>query len=240
MLVRAAGNGHRDTLPDSSGNVRTVSPGTIDDAIADAAIGGTVTLEAGEFPQNVVVNKSVTVQGPFAGTPGHDAGRDGTGESVLNPATGRALRVLADGVTVDGIAIDDVNDTAISSGQNFGGPSANVLIVNNRVTNVHSGSGLYTNGPAPAVSNWTVQDNLFSNIEDPIGSGVNLWKVNGGLLSGNVVEQAAWGGIQTNTGNDVEISGNTIADTGHNGINVAASSNVRVFNNAVSNANTSA
>lgn len=240
MLVRAAGNGHRDTLPDSSGNVRTVSPGTIDDAIADAAIGGTVTLEAGEFPQNVVVNKSVTVQGPFAGTPGHDAGRDGTGESVLNPATGRALRVLADGVTVDGIAIDDVNDTAISSGQNFGGPSANVLIVNNRVTNVHSGSGLYTNGPAPAVSNWTVQDNLFSNIEDPIGSGVNLWKVNGGLISGNVVEQAAWGGIQTNTGNDVEISGNTIADTGHNGINVAASSNVRVFNNAVSNANTSA
>ena len=198
-----------------------------------------ISVDPGSYAENVVINKSLTLSGPFSGTAGFDVSRDGTGEAVISPATGRAVRVNADDVVFDGFTVQNVNDTAISSGANYGGGSDNVQVINNRVLDVHDGSALYTNGPVGTVSNWTVAHNLMRNIESSIGSGINLWKVNAGTITDNVVEDSAFGGIQVNQGSDVEISNNTISNTAHNGINVAVSSNVQVFANTITGANSS-
>lgn len=215
---------------------------TIQSGIDDAATvaGDTISVDAGTFAENVVVDKSVALQGPKVGIAGYDATRDGSGEAVLSPASGIALRVLADNVTFDGFTISNVNNTAIASGGNYGGVTDNVRILDNRILNVAGGSGLYTNGPRNTpVTNWTVSRNLVDGITSPIGSGINLWAASGGNISDNHVQNSAFGGIQTNGGSTVQITGNVIHATAHNGINVAQSTDITVTGNSVTDANTS-
>lgn len=227
--------------PDADATCPAPDFNTITDAITTVPAGTKVLVCSGSYPENVVVDKSLTLKGAFAGTAGYDVSRDGTNEALISPATGRAVSIInTSDVVFDGFTIQNVNDTAISSGANYGGPSDTVTVANNRVLDVHAGAGLYTNGPAGTVSNWAVSGNLVRNVESSVGSGINLWKVDGGTISDNHVEDSAFGGIQINTANNVEISGNTISNTAHNGINVAASSTVHVFGNTITDANTSA
>lgn len=213
---------------------------SIQAAIDALPAGSEILVCSGTYAENLVVTKSVTLRGAQTGSAG--PARSGAEEAVVAPATGNALRVNADDVVFDGFTIQGVNDTAIVSGGNYGGGSHRVAIRNNRVLDVHAGSGLYTNGDPVSgrVYDWTVSDNLFRNIESPIGSGINLWKVTGGTISGNRVESSAFGGIQTNGGIDVSIDGNTVVGTAHNGINVAQAQNVAVTHNQVTDANGSA
>ncbi len=242
VFVRAAGTflyGTPSTGPCTSAACTTANA-SINAGIADVASGGTVDVEAGTFDENVVANKNVILHGPFNGVPGTDGSR-GTNEAIISPSTGIALKVNANNVTFDGFTIQNVTDTAIASGGNYGGISDSVSIINNRVLHVSSGSGLYTNGPRNTpVTNWTVSNNLFDDIQSAVGSGINLWAVTGGTIAGNTVTNSAFGGIQVNGGNTVTISGNTITGTAHNGINIAQSSGVTVTGNTVTDANTSA
>ena len=71
VLVRAAGV-FFNTNP-ATGNVTYhTANASINYGIALANAGGTVDVEAGTFDENVVVNKSVTLKGPFAGIAGDD------------------------------------------------------------------------------------------------------------------------------------------------------------------------
>ncbi|MEZ5484730.1 MAG: MBG domain-containing protein [Lysobacteraceae bacterium] len=242
VLVRAAGDGHRGASPDSNGNVRSVMPGIVNDAIADAAISGVVTLEAGDFPQNVVVNKSVTVNGPFAGVPGHDAGRDGTGEAVLNPASGRVIQLQADGIRLDGLTLASPGaDLLIGSGQVAGGGDANnVEIVNNRLVDSPAVGIYIITSPPTRLSNWTIDQNLFSNLSGASTSAINFWYVDGGIISDNVIDSIDYAGIQLDATTDTQISGNSVSNVGAQGIQLASGvANVSVHDNTLNNANTS-
>ncbi|MBL0162239.1 MAG: right-handed parallel beta-helix repeat-containing protein [Xanthomonadales bacterium] len=216
---------------------------SIQAAINDAATlnGDVITVAAGAYGENIVISKGLTLQGPFAGTAGHDGSRSGSGEAVISPASGRAVRVNADNVVFDGFTIANVADTAISSGGNYGGSSTHVQIANNRVIDVHSGSGIYTNGDIVSgrVYDWTVSNNLFRNIDSAIGSGVNLWKATGGTISGNHIENSGHGGIQLNNSNTISITANIITNTAGNGVNVAESQSIIVAGNLITDANTS-
>jgi uncharacterized repeat protein (TIGR01451 family) len=236
VLVRSA----RNYYSNPSSTAYTVANASINVGIGYTQSGGTVSVETGAFDENVVVNKPVTVEGQFAGTAGYDPLRDGSGESVISPVSGRAVRINADDVVFDGFTIENVNDTAISSGGNYGGGSTNVLVTNNRVIDVHGGSGLYTNGDIVSgrVYAWTISDNVFRNIDSGIGSGINLWKATGGTITRNRVQNAGFGGIQINNSISIAISDNAVINTASNGINVAASQDIVVSGNLITDANT--
>lgn len=238
VFVRAAGNS-------IWGAAYTTTTAPIANGIAAAKVGGIVNLEAGTFPDNVVVDKPVTLQGPHAGVAGDDAAR-GTGEAILSPASGNALKILADDVVVDGLTVQNVHDHAILSGGNYGGAAtANVSILNNRVLDVQAGSGLYTNGPYPAATNWTIQHNLVRNVVANTGSGLNYWAASGGVVADNRIEQTGFAGIQTVNSQGVQVLRNTISGTVQSGINVgttnpaAIADAITVHGNRLSNTNTS-
>ncbi|HEY7872176.1 MAG TPA: MBG domain-containing protein, partial [Rudaea sp.] len=223
---------------------------TIQSAINDAITqnGDTIAVDPGSFAENVSVTKGVILQGPKAGIAGYDASRDGTGEAVLSPTTpttnnASVVLIAANNVTFDGFTIQNVNNIAIASGGNYGGSGNNAQIVNNRILDIQAGSGLYTNGPYPAVAGWTIARNLVRNVVSNIGSGINYWAANGGVITANHVEQSGFGGIQAVNSSNVQITGNTISNTAHSGINIgtisgSADGNV-VSGNTLSNANTS-
>ena len=206
----------------------------IDDAETDA--GDVIDVGAGSYAENVLVHKGVVLRGPFHGTSAVD--RTGANEAVLSPPTGHAFNVRTTGATIAGFTIQDVNDTAIVSGENYGGLSSDVTIRHNRILDVHSGSGIYTNGSADQpVQDWTVDGNLVRNVEAANGSGINLWSVDGATISENVIEDVGFGGIQTVHGQNVAISGNRIEGSVGNGINVASSGAVSVSHNTLVAAN---
>lgn len=250
MLVRAAGDSHRGVLPDSNGNPRAVEPGTINDAIADAAAGGTVTVEAGTFAQNVVVDKHVELVGPQAGVAGdgvvgigeNPGARNGSDEATISPVAGRALLINADAAVVDGFTFTGLDGNpstvAIGSGGNFGGIANGVSVRNNRFVALDA-TAIYTNGPAN-LANWTVHDNLFDDVGD-VGSGfsaINLWKMDGATIANNTIRNVGFGGIQLNVGSAIDVLDNRIENTGNNGINVGPGLNgANVARNIVVNAN---
>ncbi|MGB0133387.1 MBG domain-containing protein [Dokdonella sp.] len=236
VYVRSANGYYNDPASASY----TVANAVINMGIGHALAGGSVDVEAGSFSQNIIVNKGIELRGPFMGTPGHDVGRSGAGEAVITPPTGRAVRINADNVRFDGFTIANVNDSAIVSGGGYGGGSTAVVVANNRVIDVQSGSAVYTNGDVVTgrVFEWTVSDNLFRNINDAIGSGINLWKATNGTIRDNVIENSAHGGIQLNNSIGIDITDNRISNTAKNGINVALSQDIAVIGNAISDANT--
>ncbi|HET6631115.1 MAG TPA: MBG domain-containing protein [Rhodanobacteraceae bacterium] len=213
---------------------------SINAAIAAANPGDSITVGAGSYPENVVVDKSVTLQGPFAGTAGYDSSRDGTGEAVINPASGNALKIKADGVTFDGFTIADVNDDAIVARADSSSRGDNTIITNNRVVNVNGGSGLFTNGePETPLSGWTVNDNLFSGVHAATGSGINLWDVKNSIVSGNHLQDMGFAGIQLAKATNVQVTGNTVTTTGANGISAGnVSDDITISGNTIVNANT--
>ena len=72
--------------------------------------GGTLTVASGSYPENVVVDKPVTMLGANAGA----AGCTGRGaESTVGTGTGTGITIASDGVTVDGFAV--VGDTGIEA-----------------------------------------------------------------------------------------------------------------------------
>ncbi len=263
VLVRSANGGHRAGEADSNGNVRSVDDAIINDGIAIAAPGGTVDIEAGTFEQSVRIEKSVTVQGPFAGVAGYDASR-GTGEAILSPASGRAVVIGAgyyggpgvSNVTLDGFTITgqggsplDVGGmAAIWGGMNHhGGKSDHVQIINNRVLNISNGNGLYTSSTPGDVQSWTVAHNLFQDITYQYGSAINLWDVTGtNLIADNHISNIGWAGIQAVDAANVVIKNNIVTSTGSSGISVGqtpvgpGSSNIQVFGNSITDANTDA
>ncbi len=225
VLVRAAGN-YFNGLPSAGGPACTGAPCTVANAsinagIADAAVGGTVDVEAGTFAENVIVSKSVMLQGPQAGIAGSDPSRDGSNEAAIDPANGIALLVIANNVTFDGFTIQDVTDTAIASGGQLRRPFGRGFNHqqpragrNHRFRPVHQRSAQHAGDQLDGIEQ-PVQ--RYSPIGQSASgrSGINLWAVTGGHDQQHVVTESAFGGIQINGGTNVMITRNTIGDTAH-------------------------
>ncbi len=93
---------------------------TINYAIGQSAASDTIHVAAGTYPEKVVVNKSLTIEGAFSGTTGFDALRDGTGESVISPASGSAFTLGADDIVVDGFTVTIASGVAAVHQQSCG------------------------------------------------------------------------------------------------------------------------
>lgn len=122
-----------DTGDCSAGNCLTVTY-----AIAQANAGDRILVASGIYPEAIIINKSITLQGNFVGVAGNDGTRGGVAESLIqnpnnNLTTGILITVAADDVTINGLTLDGrsnfVQGIAINGFQN-------TIIQNNRILNL--------------------------------------------------------------------------------------------------------
>jgi hypothetical protein len=124
---------------------------TVQAAVNAVAANGTVQVAAGTYTENVSVNKAVTLQGANYGISGC-ASRGA--ESIINGGTGSALTIAADGVTVDGFALQgavgllDVGHQA-------------VVVQNNAITTAAAGVEVKSVAPT-ATAGVTIQNNCVT------------------------------------------------------------------------------
>jgi len=198
----------------------------IQPAISDAGTlsGDTITVAAGTYQEELIVNKPLTLLGPNAGINPNTGTR--VPEAVIVPVTPggiAALRIVdvkASNITIDGFTVDGDN-TAITSGfqgtngadiDAYEGIAAytdnvnNLKIRNNIIRNVSYQAVTIFGGTlsAPATSGHLVSNNLIKNLGTyDVASGIDSW--GGGVLiyngqytrvENNVIDSARVG-IQT-------------------------------------------
>lgn len=178
---------------------------TINQAI-DAALtlnGHTLTVPAGTWAEDVVVDKELTINGPKVGVSGCDPGR-GTGEAIVVPATnavrtGEIFHVNASNVTIDGFTIDGDNTLLASGVTNPTGADMNaaegVTLYEDNKSNLKVRNNIFqnlsyfgvtffgTSFSAPATSGHEVADNKFQHLgtyNDAGAGNINFW--GGGVL----------------------------------------------------------
>ncbi len=148
---------------------------TINDAIAAANAGDTILIAPGTYDENVVVNKSVTLEG--AGNPGDvvihgsfatDNGITGSVTDFLKTApgysgaAGTGIAVSADNVTLSNLTVEDFLTGVAASG-----PSVSGLTLNG--VNMQDSVNGFSKPDDTALNGLTIDNSAFS--DDYIGAG---------------------------------------------------------------------
>ncbi len=104
---------------------------SIQAAVAGTTSGGTITAVAGVFSENVTINKSLTLDGAYVGTPGADASGISPTRLAANETEVRTngnqnavFTISSSGVTIDGFWIEG-DDPAVTGGSLTSGADAN-------------------------------------------------------------------------------------------------------------------
>jgi len=138
---------------------------TIEDAVANTSVGGTVNVLAGTYPELVSVNKSVNLLGAQAGVDART--RTGVPESIINGRLNGANRttaflVNASDVTIDGFTSRDQTDpNQFNAGIVMSNLTSNGTIRNNIIANNVIGVYAASNGPS------VIERNLFDGNNNP-------------------------------------------------------------------------
>jgi autotransporter-associated beta strand protein len=213
---------------------QTGSVGRIQEGIDRVVSGGIVDVLAGTYAENVIANKSVNLRGAQAGidadarfaafvTGGDGPKADTAVETVLtapvnnptagNPNANDLIRVIASGVTIDGLVIDGNNAALGASSVVTGGVN---LHARRGITNVGA-----TNSIHP-VNNLLIENNIIQNVADRGISLANEGPVStGNLITGNVVRNYADPAIG---GYGIILFTNAYADVTNNTIDVPSGS----------------
>jgi hypothetical protein len=178
---------------------------TINSSIAAASNGDTIEVLQGNYTENVVVDKSVTLEGANAGvSAGLEAGVRGP-ETVV---TG-GFSLVADDVTLDGFKI--LNGATVAgetAGVYFVGSSDGHTIENNILTGTGTGRGILStfNGTN---DNITIRDNDISGWSSGI---FNQSNTNVDIIGNSIHDNVA--GVANDFVTDVLIQGNDFEDNG--------------------------
>lgn len=196
---------------------------TIQDAIDDdLTLGGHIlTVAAGTYAENVIVDKSLTINGPNAATSGCVARPNP--EAIVVPATnavrtGEIFHIEASTVTIAGLTIDGDNTSLMSGVTNPTGADMNaaegVAVYNDNINNLTVTNNIFKNlsyfgvtlfgasYSAPATSGHTISQNKFQNFGtyNDVGTGnISFW--GGGVLMYN----SQYAAIEDNCMEDVRI-----------------------------------
>ena len=223
----------------------------VSDAILLCKSGGTVTLPglgAGSpFSENIVINKSITLNGANAGTVGTSGSR--ATETVLQRSStdvtdGNIITVTASNVTISGFTLNGNSSAArgIATGSDaLSWPySVSNLTISDNIIDAVALQGIYLYGPvATATSGNTIVDNYIKNIATPptnpgytilgtsrsyVGRGILLRDNNYANITNNTLENI-YNCIYTSNFNltgTATISGNTLKPVGQINNNVGA------------------
>jgi len=202
-----------------SAAVHHVYPGSgtpIQDAINSASDGDTIYVHAGTYNENVIVNKSLTLNGAQHGVTA--VGRTGA-ESIINATNDQVyvVEITADNITIDGFTITGLANAGENKAAVITQGVDNCTITNNILTdNYKDAINLFSVGTAYSDYN-TVSNNV---INGPAGVGDTFGiKIKGShnTISGNHVYNTdtpilvwSWSDTETASPDDNTISGNTI------------------------------
>ncbi|HET8526437.1 MAG TPA: PxKF domain-containing protein [Actinomycetota bacterium] len=184
---------------------------TIQAAVNQVDVGGTVVVAAGTYAEHVTLDKAVTLQGANLGVAGNDS--RGT-ESVISGSSSGALQITADDVTIDGFRISSPSNN-LGAGVHMSSATSGALITNNLITG--NQIGVYANSDGPS----TISHNLFTaNNEQGAagGSGIYSEFTNGLTISDNEFSDHGtntpiiFGATAAGAHQDLMVSGNEIHD----------------------------
>jgi Ca2+-binding RTX toxin-like protein len=201
--------------------------------------GGTLTVGAGVYETDLVIDKSLTLLGAKNGLAGVDAAR-GTGETVITGdenayASSGKVTVTADNVTIDGFTFDFASGPAgNTTGNILVVEGANAEITNNRFTSV----GPFSSNQAVEIAlrgtadGTTVSDNYIVRDDDsnqPLSGGIEVggpYAVagpSGVVISDNVLDNAYIDARSPEGAGELTITGNDIVPPSH-GLAIAVQS----------------
>ncbi len=170
----------------------------------NGATSTTVSVAAGTYVENVVVNKSITVAGAQAGVDAR--GRTAT-ESVITASSGDVVYINTNGVTFDGFKLDGAGASKlcfVDSGHDlffqnnilggtcgdalyFGSTSSDVTIDQNEFNGSgFSGYALFFDGGSDAYNNLVISDNDV--YDGDMFAGAKTFNSTGMLMSGNLFD----------------------------------------------------
>jgi hypothetical protein len=184
---------------------------SIQDAVddADTQNGDTIEAIAGTYTGNVVVNKSLTINGPNAGTSGCDTR---VAEAVIEGS----FTIGTDEITIDGFEFTGANaQIASTSGATV---RSNITIINNYLHSttamvpIRHGLGL---GGGIGSANWTVSNNKIEDIQLSNASAIVLFNIDNAIVQNNCIDHTNSSftgrrGINADGLQIADISGNTI------------------------------
>ena len=171
--VRNVGAGGGVVTNTNTGETFCGIQAAIDDS--DTVNGHTIVASPGVYAENVVVNKSLTINGANAGVSPNDPvnplnpnGARGPESEVTVTGGAGAFRVGAANVTIDGFKFTDaavdlahVQSPIIGAGGNFGGDAPGVKVLNNLFFETNR-MLVYFNGPV-LMQGGTIDDNRAQN-----------------------------------------------------------------------------
>jgi parallel beta-helix repeat protein len=189
----------------------------IQDAIDNASDGDTIFVYSGFYKENIIVNKSIILQG-----------EDRNYTIIDGNKTGKTVNVIVNNVKIFDFTLQNSGHKALDAGinaiSNFSSFSGNILVNN-------GGSGIFSRGENNIISKNNFQNNS-NGIKFPSSKNNTITK---NIIMNNV------NGIESSTSNHNEIKGNNITNN-HYGIifhswyNIPGSENNSInYNNIIEN-----
>lgn len=206
---------------------------SIQDAITNANPGDILQLNAGSYSENVVITKSLTLQGATSDETLYII--DGTG--LPSPGSGIVIDINVTNVTIRNLTVQDFTGSSGNTHAGIYGIGGNnkLTITNVAMLNNPTASGFYANGP---VDNVTITNCLVQN-NGGGARGIVIWnglKTNLNISGNTVINNTCCGiELQDGTASAVTISNNTLdIGLGDNGLGLTGLNTV-VGNNLISN-----
>ena len=245
------------TVTGGPGPSSVAGSATINDAIANTDVSGTVNVLEGSYNELVSVSKTLTLLGAQHGVDAR-TGRPGAAESIIDgTGLGGAFNVVSNGVDIDGFTVQNVT-TGVGANYNSGitavGGGQGLFALNNIVQSVPIGiaprgdsnqiqfnliqnttagpagqTGIYTDF---GLSNTLIDSNKFVNNANAsvILTGTAPGAVTGTTVSNNQGDNSFQ--FYYNTG--TQVTGNTVTNSAGSGIVVGGGdTGITIMNNTV-------
>jgi Big-like domain-containing protein len=203
---------------------------SLSEAVAAAAEGDVLALNSGEFAEDVVIDKSLTLLGANAGEAPVDANGDplpdladgvrSADESWINGK----ITVAAPDITIDGVRLHnpdgplDWDESVLGNG----GSLDNFQLVNSYLTGYtgtgaprFNGDGDY-NGPAVA-DGWVIENNFIGGMTDGTGGALYLSGLSNSSVSDNTFWRPAAGHMYVSSLTNTDIDNNNFYHGVHAG-----------------------
>ncbi len=237
-------NGVINTLPASDHVKYYVGAGMlIQSAVNAAANGDTIKVLAGEFNEQVVVDKSLTI---LSDTEDYRTTNTVlTGDIPVFKLTKDANNTTIKGfkfkqVHGQGGAGDNTSPGVITNSAGSENGPDGLKVISNSFEDIH-GPAVATDGPG-ITKNWLIEDNKITNVNwNNEKSALALFYLHDSVITRNIIDTTEYAGMILDNLKNVVISYNVIKNTPRKAIQVAHSpdSNVTIRDNIIDNTNTS-
>ncbi len=210
---------------------------TIGQGVFSVTVGGTVSVMAGTYPENVVVDKSLTLQGAGAGSTVIQGANTGQGIYLPNYTAGVTITALTVRNFRDGIVFGTyshiITDVVISYVDVINNSRHGIFSNAARLTNIALsqvnasyngtggtvGRGLFFQSSGAVRNHVTIEDGNFS-YNALVGIDFNIGQVTDVVITGNTVEHNGDAGIGVLGAFSALIDGNEVTDNGRFGIEI--------------------